>query len=270
MISKNIVRYGVISILIFACSSIVANALPLQENEAAANYNEATRLYEAMLKINQGHFYFTKYRYEDALAEYNAVLSDYGDQAEPCAIAQTYSGIAWYQLGNYEDALEAFKTVLNIYENHEQLCAQSLAGISEIYRITGRYEEARMALQELKTKYPDSLQAQVMANIIEVLPMESEQDDMGQVTGIEESAVIVQEFLSGRISQENFEYLLVAIDEKNENDVLYVIGLKYQMTGNMDAAQKYYQKCIDISVEKGDKDAAYNMALKALENLRAR
>lgn len=267
----------------------------------------AIRLSEATIRINQGNSYLGKHQYNEALTEYNIVLgeykdirksyslaqtytgityqqigqykeainrynivlNEYNDQTESCAIAQTYLGLAYYQMGNYEDALNAYKGALNICKDYKQLCAQSLAGIGEVYRITGRYEEARKAFQELTTKYPDSLQAQAIGNINEVLPVESWQEKMDQTPNVKEATVIVQKFLSDQISQKDFQDSLIALDKKNENDVFYVIGLKYQTMGNLGEAEKYYQKCIDVSIEGDDKDVAYDLAMKALEHLRS-
>lgn len=324
MTAKSIIRYGAVSILIFAGLSLHISARASQKLEAADYYHEgillmqeaendrkenntqsalknyraalekfvfinelypewepkdtpvsllikdcdeAIRLCEAASGINWGHFYLAKHRYEDAIAEYRAVLNEYSDQAESCATARAYLGTTYFQLGNYKDALDAYQSVLDMHRDYRQLCAQALAGIGEIYRITGRYEEARNAFQQLTAQYPDSLQAQIMGSMSDVFPVESWQDEIDQSTDAEAAAGIVQEFLSGQISQKVFEDSLIALDEKNENDVFYVVGLKYQMTGNPGKAKEYYQKCVDISIDKGDKDAAYKMALKALENL---
>jgi len=61
--------------------------------------------------------------------------------------------------------------------------------------------------------------------------------------------------------------MLVALDEKNKNDALYVIGLKYQTKGELGEAKKYYRECVAMSTTDGDQDIAYQTAVKALEDI---
>lgn len=206
-------------------------------------------------------------QYQEAIKRYRIVLDEYGDQTELCAIAQTYLGVTYYQLGDYENALNAYAAALKINREFRQLSAQSLAGMGEIYRLQGKYGEARKAFQELIDKYPDSMQAKAIGNISDVLPVESWQESIDQGANIKEAVAITQKFLSGRISQEKFEEELIALDKSNKNDVLYVIGLKYQTDGDLEGAKKYYEECVKVSEEEGDDDLTYKTAVKALEDI---
>lgn len=273
--------------------------------EAIKSCGRAKRTNEATVIINRGHAYLEKQKYNEALSEYKIVLDEYkdiprnhciaqvytgivcqqigqqeeaikrykivldehSDQAELCAIAQTYLGVAYYQLGDYENALSAYKAALKINREYRQLSAQSLAGIGEIYRTMGKYEEARSAFKELIAQYPDSIQAKAIANVIDVLPLESWKESIDQSANIKQGVAITQKFLSDQISQKDFQRMLVALDEKNKNDALYVIGLKYQTKGELEEAKKYYKECVEMSTKDGDQDVAYQAAVKALEEI---
>lgn len=218
-------------------------------------------LLEAVILSDLGLEYFEKREYDDALKTYNKLLEKYGEKYKEYPFVLT----AWSHLGHiyrikgkYEKALEFFN-IANQYRGQKYLhflsCNQM--GMLATYQAMGRYDEAEKLLQKVMAEDPSFLAT--FQSFFEILPVKS-WGELGKAINI------ILEFIGTRMSEEEFRRSIIQVNSSLENDTFAFIGLKLQYQGKIDEAKKYYQKCIDNSLNK--ESIGYKAATAALQRLR--
>ena len=179
-------------------------------------------------------------RAENAINNFNNVLTKYSDVSAQWIRAKFLKGMAYELEGRYNESLKMFKEVLVRYpkmpylEHLDSALVETEIGI--IYHRLGKKEEAARTWRTVVEKYPDS-HSTAVANYL-----------LGKLTAEELRTQLSQKQISGMY----FSYLE------------YLAGFKSQMDGKLEEAKKYYQKCIELSEGRG---IYYQQAKKELEKL---
>jgi len=90
-----------------------------------------------------------------ALQTYEKLLEENRDNANLCAVLQTYIGTAYMEQEMWDKAERAFQVILKNYKDTRQVPIAYLR-LGEIYKQRGKKEEAKKYLQKLMEEYPTS------------------------------------------------------------------------------------------------------------------
>jgi tetratricopeptide (TPR) repeat protein len=227
-------------VLIIACLCL-AIILTLSLGYNLAKRRQVIRTQQAKSQNKAGLDDLKVGKYDDAIKSFDIVLEKYDGVTEERARALFLKGIAYRLNGSYELALTTFREISARYPNIAPLGRFDLGTVELEIGITlqefGRQEEAIRTWKKVIEKYPDSYSA-LFAKFL-----------LGELS--------VEEF-QNQISQMGFSGKYIAYIE-------YLIGLKFQMDGNLEEAKRYYKRCIELSEGEG---ISYQQAKKALQQIK--
>ena len=225
---------------------------------------ERIGLLEATVLSNSALGYYEKRKYDDAFMAYTQIVEKYGEKYKNYPLvpaAWSHLGHIYRFRGRYEEALKAYNIVLSKYQGprYQNLITNSQVGMAFVYQAMGKYDEAEKLFQKAMAGDPSF--AANFQIILKVLPVKA----WGELGS---ALPIIQEFISTVMPEGEFRRSVIQVNSGLENDTFAFIGLKYQMEGRMDEAKKYYQKCIDTSLNK--ESIGYKLATVALRRLEER
>lgn len=194
----------------------------------------------AILENKAGLEYLKEGRTENAINNFNNVLTKYNDVSAQWIRAKFLKGMAYELEGRYNESLKAFKEILTrcpkmpYLEHLDSASVETEIGI--IYHRLGKKEEAVRTWMAVAEKYPDSRSA------------------------------VITNYLLGKLTDEQFR---IRISRKQISGMYlsyleYIVGFKSQMDEKLEEAKRYYQKCIELSDGRG---VCYQQAKKELERL---
>lgn len=181
--------------------------------------------------------YINQKDYEAALKAFDVTLAKYKDYRPECANAQTLKGVTHILMGQYNDALEAFNAVITNFNNQPDYCAWAYWELGIAYQFMGEEIEAKRSWMKLLETYPQSFFA------------------------------TFAKFMLGELNIDQLHDVTSQFGKSFENNIVYLIGYKYQIDKNFPEAENYYKRCIELSEET---DIVRNLAIKALEDIRSK
>jgi len=216
---------------------------------------EVTVLIDASLKLERER------KYDRGIKLCNELLTKYGEKYKDTpALCATlvHLGTMYRYKGMYDAALDSYNNVLTKYTEakYKSFRTNSKFGIGFIYQSQGKYVEAEKIFQEIIAGN-DSVAANFLRIFLQVLPVKS----WGELRIMP----IIEEFLNTDMSKEEFLASIIKANKGLEKDALVFVGIKLHISGKVDEAKKYYQRCLDGSLSK--ESFGYKIAAVALQNL---
>lgn len=229
--------------------------------------------------LTKGAIYSQLQRYEKAIEEYKKALKDYDELDEVFySIAQEYQN-----LGQTDKAIEYLKKSLQANEENES----ALFELSMVYELSEKSEDAAAFFSEFSDKNP--------MNHIAWFCLGMSYSNIGlyekAITAFDYCIALDEFFLSAYLNKSNAQnsicnyleaietYQEALIVDPDNSYILYCIGESYLDLAEVDIAERYLLKSIEISdllpdawvtlasvyEEKSDFDKAINCLKKAIE-----
>lgn len=201
-------------------------------------------------------------------------ISTFLGQKERSAHYQCVIGDIYHSLNRFREALGAYRKAQRDFPDVKNIAAWTQMRIAETCRLVGDLGKAADAYREMHTKYPDQTDQCVWADVWradifrEKNNLELAQDiwhnvaARGQSDQYRVQAQIASLMLEGTPLPE--AEASAKPDDVFANDLLYFVGVRREMTGDVEAAAESYRACVQISVNN---DWPCDLAAQALSRL---